>query len=191
MTRAKLAFLMALASSAAIVCSGSEPDAGIIVETRIIGITNCYDSRVIFKHGERGEMYTLQTPSPPDGEHCDQEFFEGYPIDKSWKVPWAVSQHDFFNKHFIYVHIERLGPGPDQYGEYWIYQSREDDGNFVRYSTDGRWHPRGPQICCRDANAGGIGFLDYVPYRHDMNNWRLLFSRHGAPEFKKGIPEKD
>jgi hypothetical protein len=184
-TRAKLAFLIALASGPAILCSGSELGASSmpIVETTITWIVNCWNRNVRFFNAERREEYTFRAPpeppATPDGKHCNWKIFDRYPIDKAWKVPWAVNQKDFDDGHYIFVHILQPGPcwtPPPCPNRYWIYQSRESDGNFVRYSPDGQWRPLGPVLCCQGSHAGGTGSINYS-LTQNSNYWVLQFTK--------------
>ena len=73
-------------------------------------------------------------------------------------VPWCNNQDDFEGGHFLLL----SGPGfaPRLY---WLWQDSDDDGDFVRFATDGRYHGRGDRaeevpgrLVPGDANPGAI-----------------------------------
>jgi hypothetical protein len=53
-----------------------------------------------------------------------------------------------------------------------IYQSKESDGNYVRCSTDGRWHPKGKHMTKAGPPFRTLGYRDFLPTN---NHWRLYF----------------
>jgi hypothetical protein len=184
MNRAKRSLVIALVSAASILCTSSHMDAGILVVTKISSITNCYDAKIYFYHGERREGYYLQAPSPPDNQHCD---FKILPAFDSWPVPWAVSEQDFINQHYILVRLTRIGPHPGQeHPVYWIYQSDESDGDRIRYSTDGHWHPHGTHMVTAGSEATGgykdLFYEDLLP--PPARYWQFLIKCNGSCNYQ-------
>src|SRR5690349_6187001 len=53
-------------------------------------------------------------------------------------VPWAARERDFAHHH--------LRVDLDGTPSFWLWQADTDDGDFIRYSTDGAWHRPGDHV---------------------------------------------
>ena len=63
-------------------------------------------------------------------------------------IPWCLSAGDFANDHFLTVGYENQVP------VYWIWQERQADGDFIRYSTSGSYENPATRIPGSSAVTG-------------------------------------
>jgi hypothetical protein len=76
-------------------------------------------------------------------------------------VPWCTRQGDF-PRHHIELEV------PKGTKRYWIWQSQDADGDFVRYSEDGQYHGRDDGL----SNGGRAG--THVPGFAGVDGNRLI-----------------
>ncbi len=96
--------------------------------TAFVRMINFSDSYVYFNNVENGRNYWLR---PRSGKYVY------YTAMNEW-VPWCDSQRDFDNGHRILLTIQNQSNA--------IWQSREADGDFLRYSANGHYRKGAPRI---------------------------------------------
>jgi len=104
---------------------GYDDYSGIFNTTGINAIVNKTDGNI--------KVFNKEHPGSPGSGML---VIPGGYLDVQMVVPWANGQNDFNGNHFLEI-------DGDNGLLYAVWQSNNNDGDWVRYSSDGMWHDQG------------------------------------------------